>query len=261
MGYEVEDFQKQVIERSHDVPVVVDFWAPWCGPCLAFSPVIEKAAGEAAGAWDLVKVDTEANPDLAAQYSIRSLPTIRIFQDGQPVAEKLGAIPEPELKEWIGTFLEDATPDDPRIDEIRSAIGAGDFEKATTLLESVLKDQPGNEEMKFLRIQAAIAMEPASVSSLAKEFEVGSIYYERAQYLKELAGLIVKGGDADFGEGLEHLQKIELSEAAGKWISFLEENRDHEGVKCGLKNLFLYLGRDHAVTEEFQPRFASILFS
>jgi putative thioredoxin len=261
MAYEVEDFQKQVIERSGEVPVVVDFWASWCGPCLAFSPVIEKAAGEADGAWDLVKVDTEVKRDLSDQFRVQSLPTLMIFKDGEPVDVKEGAMLEPELHQWIDSHLHPVEPDDPRIGEIRAAVGSGDFESAASLLEEVLKDQPGNEEVKFMRLQAALAMEPTSVPGLAKEFEIGSDYYDRVQYLKELGVLIVEGGEGDFGDGLSHLQKIQLPEAAAKWIAALKVERDHEGVKKGLKNLFLYLGRDHPVTKEYQPQFASILFS
>lgn len=150
---------------------------------------------------------------------------------------------------------------DERIDQIRASIGEGDFASATDLLEEVLKDQPGNDDIKFMRIQAALAMEPKSVAALANEFEVGTDYYERAQYLKELANLILKGGDGVYKEGLEQLQKIKLPEAAEKWLSVLETDRDHADVKACFKNLFLYLGREHAVTKEYQPKFSSILFS
>lgn len=261
MGFEVEDFQKQVIERSSEIPVVVDFWATWCGPCVAFAPVLEKAANEADGKWELIKVDSDQNPDLSAQFGIRSLPTLKIFINGVPVDEKSGAMTEPDLKKWIESHLEESAPSDPRIDEIRAAIGSGDFTSATALLEEVIKDQPGNEEMKFMRLQAALAMEPTRVNDLANEFAGDSPYYERTLYLKELANLINAGGEGAYLEGLEFLQKIKLPEAAAKWIDVLQTDREHEGAKAGLKNLFLYLGREHPVTAEFQPKFASILFS
>jgi putative thioredoxin len=261
MAYEVEDFQKQVIERSQVVPVVVDFWASWCGPCLAFAPVIEKAASEAGGKWDLVKVDTEKNPDLTEQSQIHSLPTIRIFKNGEMVAENLGAMLLPAFLKWLQPHLGAPTPADGRIDGIRAAIGSGDFVGARALLEKILQEQPGNEEVKFLRLQAAITMEPKTVPALVEDFAYGSIYYERAQYLKELADLINAGGEGPYGEGLKHLQKIHLAEAAEQWITTLTRDRHHEGAKKAMKYLFLYLGREHPVTETYQPRFASVLFS
>ncbi len=261
MAYEVEDFQKQVIERSHDVPVVVDFWASWCGPCLAFAPVIEKAASEAKGKWELVKVDSDKNSDLAEQYQIRSLPTIRIFKNGEQVAENIGAMPLPGLLKWLEPHLGGPAPADGRINAIRAAIGSGDFDGARALLEEILKEQPGNEEVKFLRLQAAITMEPKSVSALVEDFAYGSPYHERALYLKELADLINAGGEGDYGDGLKHLQKIQLPEAAEKWIAVLTKDQQHPGAKKAMKFLFLYLGREHPVTETYQRRFASVLFS
>ena len=155
---------------------------------------------------------------------------------------------------------DDAEIDDERIDQIREYIGEGDFASATKLLEEVIKDQPGNDDMRFMRVQAAMAMEPARVAELVKDLE-GTQYQERSQYLKELAALAVEGGEGDYVEGLNYLQKIQLPEAAAKWIEVLKSDRSHEGAKSALKYLFLYLGREHAVTAEYQPQFSSILFS
>jgi putative thioredoxin len=105
MSYEVTNFQKDVIERSREAPVVVDFWAPWCGPCRMLGPVVEKLASEADGKWSLVKVDTDQNQDIAAQYQIRGIPNLKLFVNGEVVSEQVGALPEPVLKEWIEDYL------------------------------------------------------------------------------------------------------------------------------------------------------------
>ena len=105
MSYEVNDFHKEVIERSHEVPVVVDFWAPWCGPCLMLGPVIEKLASEAEGKWSLVKVNTDDNQALAAQYQIRGIPNLKLFIGGKLVSEQMGVQPEPALKSWVESYL------------------------------------------------------------------------------------------------------------------------------------------------------------
>ena len=95
--YDIEDFQRDVIERSRTVPVVVDFWAEWCAPCRVLGPTLERLAGKAGGAWVLAKVDTEQFPQVATSYGIRSIPDVKLFVDGQAVNEFSGAVPEPMI--------------------------------------------------------------------------------------------------------------------------------------------------------------------
>ena len=89
-----------LVEKS-PLPVVVDFWAPWCGPCRSFAPTFESAADELAGKVVFVKVNTDEHPQIAAQYEIRGIPTLIVFRDGQPVDRVSGALPPDEFREWI----------------------------------------------------------------------------------------------------------------------------------------------------------------
>jgi putative thioredoxin len=100
-----ETFATDVVERSRSVPVIVDLWAEWCGPCKQLSPVLEKLAGEADGRWVLAKVDVDANPQLSAALRVQSIPMVVAVIAGQMVDGFLGALPEAQVREWLGQVL------------------------------------------------------------------------------------------------------------------------------------------------------------
>jgi thioredoxin len=103
MDVTTETFERDVVERSHELPVIVDFWAAWCGPCRALGPAIDSEVTKRAGKLELVKIDVDAEPTLAARYGIQSIPTVAVFRDGRPVSGFLGAYPSAT----IGKFLDD----------------------------------------------------------------------------------------------------------------------------------------------------------
>ncbi len=100
-----ESFQQQVIEASKERVVVVDFWAPWCGPCRMLTPVIEKVVASYADKVALAKVNVDQNQVLASQYAIRSIPSVKAFKDGVVVSEFVGFQPEPELRKWLAALV------------------------------------------------------------------------------------------------------------------------------------------------------------
>ena len=148
----METFTADVLEASREVPVIVDFWAPWCGPCKQLGPALEKAVNDAKGAVKMVKINIDENQELARQLRIQSIPTVYAFKDGQPADGFMGAIPDSQIKAFIAGLLGDGHghahggPDHTAevLAAAEEAFKEGDVTMAAQAFAHVLQDEPGH---------------------------------------------------------------------------------------------------------------------
>jgi putative thioredoxin len=176
-----ETFNTEVAARSRTTPVIVDLWADWCGPCKQLSPVLEKLANEAAGAWVLARIDVDANPRLAQAFQAQSIPMVVAIVGGQMVDAFLGAMPESQVREWLTQVLAvadqlgvaspaaagaadadadgalnpaDAMP--PAYEEAQAAMERGDMDAAAGIIEKALAEDPGDPVLKSWLAQVSL---------------------------------------------------------------------------------------------------------
>lgn len=149
------NLQEVVLEGSHQQPVLVDFWADWCAPCRQLMPILAKLADEMKGQFILAKLDTEAEPELAAQFGIRSLPTVQLFKDGQPVDQFMGALPESQVREFLSRHVTRAS--DRLLNQARDKLAAGDLGGAERLIAQARSEDPDNARTFVADVQLKAA--------------------------------------------------------------------------------------------------------
>jgi putative thioredoxin len=140
-------FEKDVITASTLAPVLVDFWAPWCGPCKTLGPMLEKLEAEYAGKWRLVKVNVDENQELAAHFQVRSIPHVMAFADGQPVDQFVGVLPEGQLREFLDRLVPQGA--DAARAEAQVALAEGRREDAYDALKAALAYDPGYDDARL----------------------------------------------------------------------------------------------------------------
>ena len=150
-----DSFENDVLKASTSVPVLVDFWAPWCAPCRVLKPILEKLAGEYQGRFLLAKVNSDEHPQLSAQFGVRGIPNVKAFVDGKLADEFTGALPESGVRAFIDRLI--PTPGEKLRRTARALVNQGDFDEAERHLRSALALEPGNHALRLDLVELLLA--------------------------------------------------------------------------------------------------------
>jgi len=225
----IENFESGILQASRQVPVVVDFWAPWCQPCQTLKPLLEKLADEYGGRFRLALVNADENPEIAQQFGVRSIPTVKVVFEGRLVDEFTGALPEAELRAFLDRLL--PSPADPLREQAAMLAAEGRNEEALACLVEASRLDPANEEVRL--DAAGLLLELGREDEARALLDTGFVHQaERAEALKkrlELAGMKVDTAPLDARLAAnpdDHAARLERSRAlagAGKYREALED--------------------------------------
>lgn len=271
-------FERDVIEASREAPVLVDFWAPWCGPCRALGPMLEKLEREAAGRWSLVKVNSDENPELSRQFGVRSIPFVVAFAGGEPVSSFTGAQPESAIRAFLERVVPD--PSDLELRKARAAMVAGQSTLAEAHLKNALALDPSNDaarldlvtihlergELEAARAQWAMLSGQAPGASAYAVAAARLEAAERAASLPaadELAARIA-ADPADLAARLDlaevHVAAREFAPALEQLLEIVKRDRGFRDDIGRRKMLAVFEMADADTVSAFRRRLASALY-
>lgn len=256
------NFQAEVIEKSNETPVVVDFWASWCGPCQVLGPTIEALAEEQSDRWKLVKVDTEEEQTIAAEYQIRSIPNVKMFYKGRVIAEFAGALPRTQIENWLANNLPDGRKE--TLDLILERLdGDGDLSELEAFVAKY-------QDMKDARLALAMALaisKPERATHLLEPIKVGDPSAEQANAVRTITELMKHIADdsaagQDIAAAQAALKKRDwesgikaIIQAVSKDKSYEKELPRRAAIAC-----FHAWGNDHPLTKTYRRQFDMVLY-
>jgi putative thioredoxin len=263
------DFQTQVIERSTQQPVVVDFWAEWCIPCRSLDPILEKLAENSAGAFLLAKLDVDRNPRLAMQFGVKGIPAVKAFRNGQVVAEFTGLQSETRIREFVGGL--GPSTFDLTTGKANGLLAQGEWSDAEDLLRQVIEENPDHPGALLGIARARLALgETAGALPILRNFPASKEYIQAEQLTvlaQAMADAEIEPRDEDelaptYANALRLVGRGQLAAAMDGLLGVLRENKNYrkgEARKAAI-GLLALLGEDSPLTRQYRNELASLLF-
>ena len=265
-------FESEVVLKSHEVPVVVDFWAPWCGPCRMLSPMLERQAIEAGGAFLLAKINVDNNPALSIRFGVQGIPAVKAFRHGEIAAEFVGAQPEAVVQRFIEQLVPSETQQ--AIEEALSLLGTRHYQPAEAAFREVLDKDEGNADAALGLLESLLMRgQGAEALEILEHFPPGTAW-AKAETYKPLAELLAETSKQETGsedddpieaslhQSARLIERGNIEAAMDGFLSILREDKNYRGgmVKHVMLALFELLGDQDPTTRKYREELASVLF-
>ena len=264
-------FETGVLLRSHEVPVVVDFWAPWCGPCRELGPLLERMAIEGGGRFHLARVNVDENPGLATRYGVQGIPAVKAFRQGTVQSEFAGAQPEGMVRRFLKELGPD--PDQSAVETGRSLLATRHWGEAEAEFRAVLDRNDTNAAAALGLVESLLLQgKGAAAQELLRQFPRGNEWAraERLLPLAELLTMVEAGPSDESDEELENLLHRagrliaigNLEAALDGLLDILRQNRKYRKgfPRLVMLGLFELLGNEDPMTRAYREELASVLF-
>jgi putative thioredoxin len=272
-------FAEAVLARSAERPVVVDFWAPWCGPCRVLGPILEREIAALDGRVEMVKLNTDENPRLAMQFNIQGIPAVKAFRHGQVVAEFVGAQPLAVVRQWLAGLAPSAGVEG--LERATAALKAGQRDEAEAALRPLLGDAEVRDRAALTLARLLLeANRPAEVRPLLEQIDPRSAAAEAIPALERLLGFVdeaARGGgeeaaraavardpkdlEARYALGSALAARRDFAGALEQFLEIVSRNRKfrEDGARLAMLAIFDHLGNDHDLTQDYRRKLQIVL--